>query len=204
MKIKIILALVLCSAVVIVGCSPGGGPVAERQYFLLEVQREGKAYPAPKDIILTVRPFALAPGYDSKALTYRTGDLQYESDYYNQFITDVGQQVAEQTRKWLSQSGYFAHVVPPGSSMSATYILEGNINHLYGDFRRKSNAQANVSITFYLIDITSSQPKIVLSKTMEEQAQIADATAESLIQAYQTCVRQILTKFEEQLVQSSF
>ncbi|MBN2376009.1 MAG: membrane integrity-associated transporter subunit PqiC [Sedimentisphaerales bacterium] len=148
-----------------------------------------------------VRPFSLAPGYHTKELIYRTGEFQYESDYYNQFVTDVGQQTAEQTRKWLSQSGYFSHVVPPGSTMNATHILEGNITHLYGDFRDKSNAKAFVSITFYLLDITNKQTQVLLSESIDAQASITEATAENLIKAYQHCLQQILENFEKKLAQ---
>jgi uncharacterized lipoprotein YmbA len=202
MKKNTILTLVLFSAMFVMGCNPGGGPAGERRYFLLEVQREGQTFKPQKDVVLMVRPFSLAPGYHAKELTYRTGDFQYESDYYNQFITDVGQQVAEQTRTWLSQSGYFTHIVPPGSTMNATHVLEGNITRLYGDFRDKSNAQAIVGITFYLVDITKRQPRIILNESFEEKTPIAEATAESLLAAYQKCWRQILVNIEEQLAQA--
>ncbi len=203
MKKNTILTLVLFSAMLVVGCSPGGGPAGQRRYFFMQVQREGQTFEPQENVVLMVRPFSLAPGYHSKELTYRKSEFQYESDYYNQFVTDVGQQIAEQTRGWLSQSGYFAHVVPPGSTMNATHMLEGNITRLYGDFRDKSNAQAIVSITFYLIDITKRQPGIILSESIDEQAPIAEATAENLIEAYQHCLQQILVKFEKRLVKTN-
>ena len=194
--------LIAAMAVYNFGCNPAGGPADARRYFLLEVQREGQTFKPQEDVVLMVRPFSLSPGYHPKELTYRTGDFQYETDYYNQFITDVGQQIAEQTRIWLSQSGHFAHVVPPGSTMNATHVLEGNITRLYGDFRDKSNAQAIVGITFYLVDITKRQPRIILNESFEEKTPIAEATAESLLAAYQKCWRQILINIEEQLAQT--
>jgi len=201
MKKNAIITLVLFSALFIIGCNPAGGPADQRRYFLMKIQREGQKFKPQEDVVLMVRPFSLAPGYHAKELTYRTGKFQYESDYYNQFVTDVGQQVAEQTRGWLSQSGYFAHVVPPGSTLNATHILEGNITRLYGDFRDKLNAQAFVNITFYLIDVTKRQPSIILSESIEQQTPIAEATAESLIEAYQNCLQQILENFEKKLAQ---
>jgi cholesterol transport system auxiliary component len=202
MKKNTILAFVLLSEMFILGCNPGGGPGGQRRYFLLDLQREGQKLNEPqKDVVLMVRPFTLSPGYNAKELTYRKSEFQYESDYYNQFITDVGQQVAEQTRKWLSQSGYFAHLVTPGSTMSATYILEGNITRLYGDFRDKSNAKAFMSITFYLIDITNRKPNVVLSDSIYTQNPIKEATAESLIKAYQDCLHEILENLEKKLTQ---
>jgi len=202
MKKNTILSFVLLSGLWILGCTPGGGPASERRFFLLDLQREGQTLNQPlKDMVLMVRPFSLAPGYQPKELTYRTGEFEYESDYYNQFVTDIGQQMAEQTRKWLSQSGCCAHVVPPGSSLNATHVLEGNITRLYGDFRDKAKAQASMSITFYLIDMTSRPPNVVLSDSIDTQIPITEATAESLIKAYQTGLQQILENFEKKLIQ---
>jgi len=204
MKKNTIITLVLFLVLFVMGCNPGGSPAGQRQYFLMEVRREGQTSKPQENVVLMVRPFSLAPGYHAKELTYRTSDLQYESDYYNQFIIDVGQQVAEQTRVWLSQSGYFAHVVPPGSTINATHMLEGNITRLYGDFRDESNGQAFMRITFYLIDIIKRKPSIILSESFEEQAPTAEATAESLVEAYQHCLQQILARFEKRLVQMSW
>lgn len=200
MKKNTILTFVLLSGMFTLGCNPGGGPAGERRFFLLDLQREGqKLTESPNDMVLMVRPFSLAPGYHPKELTYRTGEFRYESDYYNQFVTDIGQQMAEQTRNWLSQSGCCAHVVPPGSSLKATHMLEGNITRLYGDFRDKTKAQACVSITFYLIDITKRQPGIIVSESIEKKTTIPEATAENLIKAYQNCLQHILENFEKRL-----
>ena len=173
-----------------------------QRYFLLEVQRDGNPQTLSKDVILTVRPFSLSPGYHPKELTYRTGDFQYESDYYNRFITDVGRQIAEQTSQWLADSGLFAHVVPPGSTMSATHLLEGNITRLYGDFRDKTNAQAVMSVTFYYLDITDRKPKILYSETLEVTTAVSENKVETLIEAHNAGLSQILTQLEKKLIHS--
>ena len=178
------------------GCNQGSGPDDPRHYFLMEVQREGNPQTPKQDIILLVRPFTLSPGYHSKELTYRTDSSQYESDYYNQFIIDAGRQIGEQTRLWLTHSEIFAHVVPPGGTMSATHLLEGNITRLYGDFRDKANPQAVMSITFYLLDITSRSPMLISSKTFDISVPITEAKAENVIEAYNEGLKQILGELE--------
>lgn len=199
MKKNTILTLVLLSGMFILGCNPGGGPAGQRRYFLLEVQREGQTAKSQKDAILMVRPFSLAPGCHAKELTYRTGDFQYESDYYNQFVTDVSWQVAEQARTWLSQSGYFTHVVPPGGGMDATYMLEGNITRLYGDFRDKAHPKAVMSIELFLVDVKTRKSTVVFSNSYNATADIAASTAENLIRAYNECLKQNLSRFEADL-----
>ena len=172
------------------------------KYLLLEVQRDGNRLTTSIEGILTVRPFSLSPGYHTKELTYRTKDFQYESDYYNRFITDVGRQVADQTSQWLSDAGLFAHVVPPGSTMSATHLLEGNINRLYGDFRDETKAQAVVEIKFYILDITTRNPKILFHETFPVTFELSDNKVETLIKAYNDGLSEILAQLEEKLAQS--
>jgi len=174
----------------------------DARYFLLDVQRNKTPQTNPKDVILMVRPFSLSPGYHPKEFTYRTKDFQYESDYYNRFITDAGRQVAEQTQRWLDDSGLFAHAVPPGSTMSATHLLEGNITRLYGDFRDQANAQAVVGITFYFLDVTNRKPKIIFSEAYEVATAVPENKAERLIEAYNAGLGEILAQLEEKLVQS--
>ncbi len=180
----------------------GCNQAENQRYFLLEVQREGNPQPLSHEGILTVRPFSLSPGYQPKELTYRTGEVQYESDYYNRFITDVGRQVAEQTGRWLSDSHLFSYVVPPGSTMCATYLLEGNITRLYGDFRDKNNAQAVVGITFYLLNIANRKPEIICSETYEVATSISENKVELLIEAYNESLKKIFTKLEQDISQS--
>lgn len=199
MKKNTIITLILFSAMFIMGCNPAGGPAGERRYFLLEVQREGQTFKPQEDVVLMVRPFSLAPGYHARELTYRIGEFQYESDYYNQFVTDVGQQVAEQTRGWLSQSEYFVHIVPPGSTMNATHILEGNITRLYGDFRDKADPKAFMSLELFLVDIKNRKTKMVFSKSYNATADIPEAMVENVIGAYNVCLKQILSTLEADL-----
>ncbi len=201
MKISLAwLPLCACLLLSVYGCYR---QAEDARYFLLEVQRDANPQTLSKDAILTVRPFSLSPGYQPKELTYRTGDFQYESDYYNRFITDAGRQFAEQTRRWLSDSQVFAHVVPPGSTMSATHLLEGNITCLYGDFRDKTNLRAVVGVTFYLLNITNRKPEIICSETYEVTTAISENKVECVIEAYNESLKKILTKFEQKIIQSS-
>lgn len=180
----------------------GCGQTDSQRYFLLEVQREGQRQSSSQDVILAVRPFSLSPGYHPKEFTYRTGEFQYESDYYHRFITDAGSQIAEQTRQWLRDSGLFAAVIEPGSTMNATHLLEGNITGLYGDFRDPDNAQAVVRMVFYLLDVTHRNPTLVFHKTFQVTTAVSDGQVEQLIEAYNESLKCILRDLEKAIVQS--
>ncbi|UCD51293.1 MAG: membrane integrity-associated transporter subunit PqiC [Phycisphaerales bacterium] len=190
--------LLLSSAMsaIVCGCSPGAKAEDPLNYFLLEVQRPGAREPAADSITLMVQPFPASPGIDQRELVFRRGMSRYEKNYYDRFVADVGSQVAEQTRRWLAQSGCLGQVLPPGSSVDATHLLEGNIAKLYSDFREKANAQTVMEIEFFLVDVRTRKAVVVFHETYDATAEIPEAKAESIIAAHNQCLAGILQKLE--------
>ena len=182
----------------IVGCGPGKAP-AVRRYYALELQRQGQTHQPQGNTILEIQPFGMSPTFAQKELAYRTGEFRYESDFYNQFVTDARLQITEQARRWLSDSSYFSSVALSGSALEPTHILEGDIVSLYGDFRDKSDAQGVMEIELFLIDIKSSSAKVVFSKLYKARVSVGPAKVEKVIQAYNQCLEQILQDFEGDL-----
>jgi len=149
-----------------------------------------------------VQPFPTSPGINQRELVYRRSLSRYETDYYHRFVTDIGGQVAEQTRRWLSLSGCFGQVLPLGSSVDATHLLEGNVVRLYSDFRDEADAQAVMEVEFFLVDIRTRKPTAVFHGTYDAIVDIAEVNAEAIVTAYNQCLSQILTKLENDLRQS--
>lgn len=183
----------------IVGCGMPGKAPAVRRYYALELQRQGQTHQPQGNTILEIRPFGMSPTFAQKELVYRTGEFRYESDFYNQFVTDARLQITEQTRRWLSDSNYFSSIALSGSTLEPTHILEGDIVSLYSDFRKKSDAHAVTEIEFFLIDIKSSSATVVFSKLYKARASAGQAKVENIIQAYNRCLEQILQDFEGDL-----
>ena len=198
--------LLLSSAVsaLVCGCSAGSKAEDPLNYFLLEVQRPGPREPAADSIILMVQPFPASPGIDQRELVFRRSMSRYEKDYYDRFVVDVGSQVAEQTRRWLSQSGCLGRVLPPGSSVDATHLLEGNIAKLHNDFRDRANAQTVMEVEFFLVDIRTRKATVTFHETYSATAKIAEATAESIIAAHNQCLTGILRELENDLRRVDF
>ncbi len=196
---------VFCVALLlfIVGCGGPGKAPAVRRYYALELQRQGQTHQPQGNTILEIRPFGMSPTFAQKELAYRTGEFRYESDFYNQFVTDARLQITEQTRRWISDSKFFSSVALSGSTLGATHLLEGDIVSLYGDFRDKSSSNAVMQIEFFLLDIKSPSTSVVFSKLYKATASVGQPTAENLIQAYNQCLKQILVDFEADLQKSS-
>ena len=182
------------------GCS-GGTTDAPRHRYLLEVERPGQSQDSDGSMNLSVKTFVLSPGVDHEAFVYRLSTVEYETDYYNQFITPVGQQVSEQVRQWLSRSGCLGRVLLPGSRVSATHVLEGNICKLYCNFQDKADAEAIMEIQVYLSDVRTGKARVVFDKRYRASSKIPEATPVSMITSYGECLKTVLQALEDDLKQ---
>ena len=184
---------------ILAGCNAGGGTTDERRYYLLEVTRDGPPLAPQEEATLTVREFSISPRFRDKELVYRTGQFIYESDYYNRFLASAGPMLAEQTRRWISKAGIFAHVVPSESGAQATHVLEGNITSLYGDFRDKSAGKAVMGIEFFLVKAGRHGTDIVFHKAYETSSPLETQSVEGLVEGYNLALERILADLENDL-----
>jgi ABC-type uncharacterized transport system auxiliary subunit len=178
------------------GCGPKK-TAFDKQQFILESSRGPKAARAAKDILLDVSIFTVDTAFDSRGLMYRKSDLQYESDYYNEFIVSPGVMISGRTRAWLSESGLFKEVLNPGTQVEPTHTLEGNIIRIYGDFREEASADAVLELRVFLVD--NEQESVIFSKTYNASSELATNSAQDMVEALDRCLRKILTNLEEDL-----
>ena len=168
-----------------------------RRNFVLEVSRDRPQQEISKDVILDVQSFNVDTAFSNRSLVYRKNQSEYETDFYNQFLIRPDDMITEKTRSWLSESGLFELVLEPGSHIDASHVLEGNIITLYGDFRDKSSPKATMKIRFFLIKLSGKS--VVFAKTYETTSEFNKRTAESLVEAFDNCLTNILSDLEEDL-----
>jgi cholesterol transport system auxiliary component len=171
-----------------------------KETFLLDVQRGGEPVQATSETILAVQPFSIAPAFQGKGLVYRTGENQYESDFYNEYFVSPPAMMTEQTRNWLAGSGAFAQVLSPISSAEPTHILEGHIKQVAADVRDKANPQAVLEISFYLLEQNKRERTIRFQKTYSATQPLESRTASACIAALNQCLTEILETLEKDLV----
>ena len=182
--------------------SPGcaGRKAIVKDTFLLDAQRGGAAVQAASETILAVQPFSIAPAFQGKGLVYRTGDNQYESDFYNEYFVSPSAMMTDQTRNWLAESGAFAQVLSPISSVEPTHILEGHIKQVAADVRDKANPQAVLEISFYLLQQHKRERAIRFQKTYSAMQPLESRTAPACVVALNQCLTEILGNLEKDLV----
>jgi cholesterol transport system auxiliary component len=167
--------------------------------FLLNAQRGGTSVQATSEAVLAVQPFSIAPAYQGKGLAYRTDDDQYESDFYNEYFASPSAMVTEQTRDWLSESGVFAEVLLPVSSVKPTHVLEGHIKQIVADVRDKANKQAVLELSFFLLEQHNHNRTIRFQKTYSATQSLDGKTASACIVAMNQCLSEILGDLEKDL-----
>ncbi|MHC4693862.1 MAG: ABC-type transport auxiliary lipoprotein family protein [Planctomycetota bacterium] len=189
----------LCNLIIVSMILSGCGSRAalNQRNFILEASRNRPQQKTGKNIVLSVQNFHADMTFSNKNLVYRKGPSEYETDFYNQFLISPSDMITEKTRSWLSESGLFKLVLEPGSYADATHSLEGNILALYGDFRDKSSPKATMKIRFFMLKL--SEKSVVFAKTYEVESKVSDRTAESLIEAFEDCLTNILSDLEEDL-----
>ena len=191
MAMGVLIAL-LCS-----GCAQRTAIVKDT--FLLDAQRGGPSLKAAPKTVLAVRPFSIAPAFQGRGLVFRTDDDQYESDFYNEYFVSPSAMMTDQTRDWLSESGVFAQVLLPVSSVKPTHVLEGHIRQIFADVRDEGDLQAVVELSFFLLEQDKNDRKILFHKTYRVTQPLKSRTASACIAAMNQCLSEILGDLEKDL-----
>ena len=187
------------SATLVAGC---GAKSYEKQQFLLDARRASSTTAGSRQNVVEVRRFTIDPAFSGKGLTYRKGEFEYESDFYNEFLLAPDAMVTEKVRNWLSLSGLAQRVLDPGSYVDPNYVLEGNVIALYGDFRTPSSPKAVTELRVFLLEMQAgAEPAIVFGKTYESSVGVESAGPEGLVEAFDRCLVGILGDLEKDLAE---
>ena len=182
-----------------IGCLNLERSYVEKHYFILEASRDEDISSPDAGKVLTVRRFRVSPKYEGKGLVYRLKKLSYESDFYNEFFISPASMFTEEIRKRLAVSGLFKHVVDPSSLLDSTYILEGAVTALYGDYSVNTAPRAVLEIQFFILQETAASPKIIFQSQYHKEEPLNDNIPDALVKSWNTALNQILTEFETDL-----
>jgi cholesterol transport system auxiliary component len=182
-----------------IGCINLERSYIEKRYFVLEASRDENISSPDTDAILTVRRFRVSAKYEDKGLVYRLKELSYESDFYNEFFISPASMFTEEIRKRLAVSGLFKHVVDPSSLLDSTYVLEGAVTALYGDYRVSTAPKAVMEIQFLLLQETATNPEIIFQRQYHKEEPLKGDTPDDLVKGWNNALNQILTEFETDL-----
>jgi len=195
-KHKLYLCSFLVLAVLATGCPNVNKPYPERTFFLFEISNPSSTMTTVQGSTLDVNRFSISPTSQGREFIYRTTDLEYKTDFYNQFFRPPGNIMTEAVRQWLNQSGLFEDVLTPVSQAIANYTIEGNIVELYGDYRNEASAKAVLTIQFFFLDTSEDvpDPTILLSKTYTSEQPVGTASPQNLMNGWNKALEIILNQ----------
>jgi len=181
---------------VVAGCSLTR-PSPVKNTFLLDPPSP-PAVATPKPATLRVGTFNVSAAYRDRAFTYRTGDVKFESDFYNEFFVAPGAMIGQATARALAASNVFARVVPAGTAPEeGDFVLEGFVADLYADTRERP-AAAVVGINFYLTR-TTFPSTVVWSRDYRERVPLSASTPEALANGWNEALGIVLRKLAQDL-----
>jgi cholesterol transport system auxiliary component len=168
--------------------------------YILDPNRAAEPVMASKDGVLEVRRFTIDSAFSGKNLLYRTGELEYEADFYHEFLVSPAAMIREATRNWLAQSNLFTRVVDAGGYAEPTYALEANITVFYSDTRDKDAPKAVIELRAFLLKVEGMRdPGILHGKTYTATQESETPAPEGLIAAFNACLQTILGDLEKDL-----
>lgn len=170
-----------------------------KRYFMLDASRNKDIVINDTEKVLTIRRIRVIPKYEGKGFVYRLDELIYESDFYNEFFISPVSMFTEEIHKWLSMSGLFKHIVAPSSIIDSTYILEGTVTLLYGDYRLSKAPKAVMEIQFFLLEETDDNLKIIFQDQYYNEQPLKSNTPDALVKGWNIAINQILAEFETDL-----
>jgi ABC-type uncharacterized transport system auxiliary subunit len=83
--------------------------------------------------------------------------------------------------------------------LDSTYVLEGAVTALYGDYRVSTAPKAVMEIQFLLLQETATNPEIIFQRQYHKEEPLKGDTPDDLVKGWNNALNQILTEFETDL-----
>ena len=174
----------------------------DKRYFVLAIKQSDNSSGTQNNGILQVANIRVSPRYEDKSFVYRTSESGYESDFYNQFLVSPAALLGEEVRKGLTRARLFRHVINALSQVEPSYVLEGVVDALYGDFRDPSAPKAVLEMEFFLRKESASKAEIVADKRYAKSIAVSGRTPEALIKGWDEALEAILSSLIADLSQT--
>ena len=175
------------------GCVSLERSYPEKRYYVLEVRTPETTSGAVRDEILQVSPLRISPRYQDRSFVYRISDAGFESDFYNQFIAPPAGLISEEIRKGLINTQLFKYVISASNSQAPSYVLEGTVNGIYGDFTNLNAPAAVIDLEFFLTSDLPAKPGILMQKRYVRSVPVSSRSPEALVKSWDRALEEILT-----------
>jgi len=150
---------------------------------------------------LKILPFAATAPFQGTSFVYRYTDVEFESDYYDEWFASPPAMIGERAAIWLGGSHLFSGVLLPSSSLDGDLELSGTVAELYGDYREAARSVAVVAVQFQLVGATEGT--LYYDQLLRETVDFNDRTPEAFARAADEALARVLARLEADLRQLS-
>ena len=170
-----------------------------KTYCLDAGSGEHAAYAGPV-ISVRLNPISVVPQFADRYLTYRTDEIRYESDFYNQLIASPAVIIKDQAHVWLKGSPAIEFVLPTDVSTNPYYLIDGKVLEFYGDYRRSDEPKAVLKMEWTVSKSDPEGMKVLFQKVYPEAISIPGTSPQSLVEGWNQDLVKILSVFEGDLI----
>ena len=164
----------------------------DKRYFVIEAAENPRPSNPSADETLQVSEMRVSPRYAGRSFVYRTSETAYESDFYNQFLVSPASLVTEEVRKVLIESQLFKYVISSSNSLQPSYVLEGTVNVLYGDFRNANSPKAVLEMEFFLTSEIPAKAGVLMQKRYAKVVPVQGHSPETLVKGWNEALESIV------------
>lgn len=175
------------------GCVSLERSYPEKRFYVLEVRAPATTGGTVHNEILQVSTLRISPRYQDRSFVYRISDGGFETDFYNQFIAPPAGLISEEIRKSLIGAQLFKYVISASNSQAPSYVLEGAVNGIYGDFRNLNAPAAIIDLEFFLTSDLPAKPGILMQKRYVKSVPVSSRSPEALVKGWDLALEEILT-----------
>jgi len=183
------------------GCGVPGRKPLEIRYFLMQPEFAPQEKLPSEMHCVIIRPVSAPSPYREPSLVYRTSDVEFETDYYNRFMTSPPGQLTRTIVQWSDAIGWTACPESTADSRIKHVILRPTLEALYGDFRDRAHPAAVAEMQFTLthVDPTCQCSRVLLSKLYSERVELETSSPAALVHAQSRAVENILHRLRADL-----
>jgi len=162
----------------------------EKQRFVLAPGRPDPVS-GPRAGALRVGVVRVSSPFANRGFVRRSGEATFANDFYNEFAAPPGTLLRDVLVSWLREGTHFTTVVR-GSEAPPDWLLEVDLEALYGDLRDAAAPQATIAFAARLLDARAAAASTVFEKHYAATELAGDGSPPALVAAWNRALGRLL------------
>ncbi len=169
-----------------------------KTYCLDAGSGEHAVYTGPV-ISVRLNPISAVSQFADRYLTYRTDEIRYESDFYNQLMASPAVMIKDQAQVWLKGSPAIEFVLPADVAANPYYLIDGKVLEFYGDYRKTDQPKAVLKMEWTVSKSDTEGIRVLFQRVYPEAISIPGASPRLLVEGWNQALVKVLAEFEADL-----